>query len=434
MYRQLARLGLALMTLCLGSAWLQAPARADVTLSVSPSLVELRVTPEGEGSFNVSVANDGNEPFGVTASVEPYKQATGDGSAAGWLKVDPPALQLQPGQRETVTVTVTVPANVAAGGRYAMIGFKTGPVQVDGGSAGSTAVAGQLGVPVMIDVDAPGQRTRAAALTRLVPVLEADDRIGFRAALANTGTLHVNARGGTIEVSRADGSPAGRLELAESTAVLPGSTELLQAVGSLPLDEAAGYQARASLDWGGDAPATAEASFSTRASLQIVELGARESAERGPTIRLGLRNDGDVGLAPRIQLGLRDSEGRIVGTTTPPQPPTIPAGESIEIESQLPRRLSSGDYEVLANVAYGARGVVERQASFRVGAPAPATNPAWGEAPARTVDRGPGISWWALAAAGLLVVLVAVGTLWLPTLQPLRRRVRRAALALREAE
>ena len=193
----------ALLALALGTLGLPSTASADITVSVGPSLVEISATPDGQGGQELTVSNRGSEPFPVAASIEPYRDAANQHSAVAWLAVSPQSFELGPGQQQRVNTTVTVPAGAGAGGYYAVVAFTTGARPTNGSGA---SVSGRVGVPFLISVQGQGSLNRRASLERIVPVLEADGRTGFRAMLNNGGNLHLVARG-AVDVSRADGTP-----------------------------------------------------------------------------------------------------------------------------------------------------------------------------------------------------------------------------------
>lgn len=418
------RLGLgiaALMALWALTAWPTPPARADVTLSVVPSMVEVAATPGGRGTQQIVVYNEGSEPFQATASVEPYKEATGDRSAVEWLKVEPENLKLAPGQKQTVTVSITVPSNLDSGGRYASAAFKT---KASFGNGARTGVSGKLGVPFLISVQGRGPLIRQLTLDRVLPVLEVDGRVGFRALLSNCGNVHVGARG-TVEVTRADGSLAGRLEFIEMNALLPQTDDTLAANGSLPLDEGAVYRARAVIDYGGDKPAIGEVTFTPKAALAPVSLSAHENPDRGPTLSLGLRNAGELGLVPRSEFAIRDAQGKMLGEAPPPTPPFIWPGQTVTVETQYGRRLSTGDYVLVAWVQYGTAPPITHAAAFRIGTPSPPPNPNWGDVPTPPKEGASVIRW--LAGGTIFVLFLScAGIAWLPALAPVRLRLVRA--------
>lgn len=431
----LLRLFLSICVLALAVGWSflgMTTASADVTLGVAPSLIEVTANSGGEASQELTIYNDGSEPFGVLASVEPYKGGKGDQSAVDWLKVEPGSFELAAGSQRHAKVSITVPDGARVGGRYAMVAFKT----VASGSTGSGAgVAGQIGIPFLISVGSQDTLTRQARLQKLVPVLQADGRVGFRALLANRGNLHVVAQG-EVEVRQADGPSAealaGRLDFPQTTAILPQSEETLASDGTLPLQEGVTYRARARIEYGGGGPAVAETAFKARAALKAENLSASESPVKGPTLRLDLRNEGELGITPRVQFAVRNAEGRLLGTAELPRPPLVMPGQTAKLETTFPQRLSSGEYALVALVEYGAATPIRLETSFRLGGPLPTPNPVWGEAPERARDTGQSFPWW-LAVA--VVLAIAGGSLgWLPALAPVRRRFQRALQALREAD
>jgi len=360
------------LTLLLGlGAQLAAPARAQVSIGVGPSLVELAAKPGATGEQPIAVTNGGSAPIELTVAVEPYRGVTGDASAVDWLTADPPSLRLEPGEQRTVTVRIAIPRGLPSGGRYAMVTVTTGG-QTTAGQAG-TAIAGKLGVPFLIAVDGKGELTREVSVDHFAPVLEPDGRVGFLALLRNEGNLHVVAEG-AIEVSRSDGSPLGRLELPQTMAILPGRDQLLSAYGSLPLAADATFAATATIEYGAEQPATAEVAFGMRPALDIVALGVCENLDRGPTLRLTLRNEGDLGLLPQARLMVRAAGGQEHGAVSPP-PVLLWPGETGDVVVDLPERLLTGDYVLAVRIDYAAPTAdgqtalspLEQELSFRIG-------------------------------------------------------------------
>lgn len=210
---------------------------------------------------------------------------------------------------------------------------------------------------------------------------------------------------------------------------------MLATQGSLPLAEGEGYAVRSTVEYGGDAPAVAEARFAARAGLSLVNPDVRENLDRGPTVRLGLRNDGELGLLPQVQLAIRRPDGTIVGTASPSEPPLVLPGQTTDVETDLPARLSSGEYVLLTRVSYGRGTPIEQETPFRIGNAMPTPNAAWGQSPPRAPEGRSGeiagFPWAVLLPILTLLGLVA-GVAWLPPLTPFRRRIGRAVGAFRE--
>jgi hypothetical protein len=278
-------------------------AAADVTLSVTPSLVELSATPGGQGEVDLQVTNNGSESFDVRASVQQSKGGGGDLSAVDWLAVQPSEFRLAPGEHQAVMVTVAVPSPLDSGGRYGTVMLKTGVRAVAGTGIG---VAGQVGVPFLIDVHGDGPLVRTAGIDQLVPVIMGDGGIGFASSLVNRGNVHVVAAGSVV-VERLDGTPVGSLQLPEITPLLPRNTVVMKTLDSLLLTTGATYLASASVDYGGSAPAVSDTRFTVRAGLAIGDVGVGEGQDEGPTFRVALNNSGSV----RDRAGLAHATGRV---------------------------------------------------------------------------------------------------------------------------
>ncbi|MHB8992207.1 MAG: hypothetical protein ACYC66_11315 [Chloroflexota bacterium] len=398
MFRSTPRWWMAVAAVWLLGGQAVSTVRADVTISVAPSFVELSATPGGEGSQELTVYNEGSEPFQVTASIIPARGAEGDRSAVEWLKVEPTTFELAPGQERKVKVSIAVPAGLETGGRYAQVAFKTGAKNVSGSGVG---VSGQLGVPFLIAVQGGASLTREASVDRLIPVLEPDGRVSFRVQFVNRGNLHLVPRG-FVEVSRANGSPAGKLDLPETTPILPGTERLLQVDGSLPLEPETGYGARVTLEYGGGAPAVADAMFAVKAAMAIEKMSVRENPDKGPTLLLSLRNDGEVGLLPRVQVAVRGDDGRVRGNAAP-QTPLLWPGQTTDVEVQYPARLPTGEYILVARADYGGSSPAQKETPFKIGNPLPSPNPNWGEGPA-----------WARQQPGPFGMLVPEMGIWTP--------------------
>src|SRR5262249_12010917 len=139
----------ALFALLAGSLAV-APARADVSISVAPSLIELSADPGNTGETTVTVFNDGDEAFSGTPLPPNLPNEGPARSAKSWLKVAPESAELAAGKQMVFRIQMQVPNTAKAGGNYAQVLFKTGP---KGGAAGSNvSVAGELGVPLLFTV------------------------------------------------------------------------------------------------------------------------------------------------------------------------------------------------------------------------------------------------------------------------------------------
>jgi hypothetical protein len=142
---RLARLALALALAVGTAASLDRPAAAVTSVGVTPTVAQVAM-PAGETERReLTVSNEGDEPFAVTTGVTTLAGAPDDGSAVPWVTVEPGELELDPGEALPIEVSVDAPEGLASGGYYALVTLTTAAEAVDGAGA---AVAGQLGVPI----------------------------------------------------------------------------------------------------------------------------------------------------------------------------------------------------------------------------------------------------------------------------------------------
>ncbi|HRA48194.1 MAG TPA: hypothetical protein PK819_09010, partial [Thermomicrobiales bacterium] len=133
--------------------------RADLTVGVSPSLIELSGKANSTGSVDLTVLNQGDVPFDVTISSEIYSRAV-DRSKPDWLVPGVTAAHLEAASQTVVPVSIVIPKDVKPGGYYAVIAILTGAPDGSGNSAG---ISGQLSVPFLITVE--GKYKRKAEVT-----------------------------------------------------------------------------------------------------------------------------------------------------------------------------------------------------------------------------------------------------------------------------
>ena len=121
---------LVLVTVVFAS--LPSDARADVTISVTPSFLEFAVDPGATFEQAMTVSNDGSTATGMLASVTEPDDTRSDTSSASWIEVSPTEFRLGPGESQKVAIQVRVPNDVSPGGRYATISFRTATLKVGG--------------------------------------------------------------------------------------------------------------------------------------------------------------------------------------------------------------------------------------------------------------------------------------------------------------
>ncbi len=343
-----------------------AASAAEIALTVGPALLDLTATPGASGHHELTVANTGGDPLHASVAVEPVAGLDEEHSAVPWLSVSPAEVRLDSGTEQQVAVAIDVPDGLASGGRYAKVTITTTAPEIDGNAA---AVAGQVGVGVLVTVEGDGELTRAVEIAQFAPVLEVDGRIGFRTLLHNDGNVHLLPRG-EIAVRPADGDTLGALDLKQSTPHLPGTTTLLAAHGSLPLAPDTTYEADLTVSYedGGETHhAEATSSFSLDPALTIASATLCENLDRGPTLRVALRNDGTIGLEPTVLLAVQTASGQPVGSVIVPGTPVAWPQETTEFVTDLPQRLESGAYVLAIDATFGAGETLTQQMPFQLG-------------------------------------------------------------------
>jgi hypothetical protein len=329
------------------------PARADLSLSVMPGLIDLEAMPGARGSQEIVISNPGTEAFTASVVIEPIASAPAERTAVGWLTASTDFVELEPGEQEVVTIGIAVPDWVDSGGYYAKVSFTT--LNEEAG-ANSAALAGQLGVGLMLTIDGDGELVREGRIVQLAPVLEADGRVGFRMRVTNDGDTHLIAPAGAVVVTHADGSPLGSLDFPESTPLLPGAESTLVTQGSLPLTRDGDYLADATFTFqdGSEEGATisASTSFTVAPALSLAPTQVCENLDRGPSLTVAVQNDGNLGLQPLITVTLESAATGAMGTSPIMNGQILWPGEDQLVTVDFPERLVSGSYRLITTVQF----------------------------------------------------------------------------------
>jgi len=353
------------------------PVHADLGLSVMPGLIDLLATPGARGSQEIAISNTGTEAFTASVTIEAVPSAPVDRSAVGWLAASTDFVELEPGERETITIGIVVPEYMPSGGYYARISFTTLNANV---AANSAALAGQLSVGILLTVEGDGDITREGRITQFAPVLEADGRIGFRMQVVNDGNTHLISPSGAVTVTLADGSPFGSLELPEMPPLLPGAEAMLVSQGSLPLTDGGDFRADATFTYQDGSEdgvtLTASATFTISPELTLATASVCENLDRGPTLAVTLQNEGELGLQPLVTLMLESDTGQALGTAPVGGGLLLWPGEQERIAIDFPERLVSGAYRLVTTVQFDPTAApLVQETPFQIGglggAPAP---------------------------------------------------------------
>lgn len=213
------------------------PASAELSIMVSPTIVDLTLNIGDTSTQEISVCNSGSEPttlhmYAMDFSIDRDNNYTFSDpghesySCASWLSIDASELQLGPGETASVEVTISVPQAVEPGGHYAALFFETIPTETEPGV--SVAVAGRipslfyLTIPGISDADIVAV---AEISSLMLPGWADGGPVEIRAVVRNTGNVHLTI---AAKASFTDfrGRQAGEIDLGQIT-VLPGTERVM---------------------------------------------------------------------------------------------------------------------------------------------------------------------------------------------------------------
>ncbi len=355
------------LVLTCGGVLSAAPARAVITVGVSPSIVELSGKPGGTGTVDLNVFNQGDEAFDVEIVPETYDRAT-DRSRPEWLTPSVGTAHLDVGGQSVVTISITIPDDTDPGGYYAIVAIRT--VAGDGGE-NATGISGQLSVPFLITVE--GKYKRKAEITQFAGFLELDGRLGFRAVANNDGEIHWKPAS-TLTVKKGDGSDYGTLEV-DNSAVFPQTSSTLSTTSTLPVTSGESFQAEIAIDYGAKKPVKAETEFTFTPEFTVTG-SVCENLDKGPTITALYDNTGDLGVITNLVMAVASADGQAIGQTGMVGPNLIWPASSVPVATDLQDRLPTGDYLLTIQYLTGASAdPVSLEVPFSIGGTGPNVAP-----------------------------------------------------------
>jgi hypothetical protein len=139
-------------------------------------------------------------------------------SARTFITLDTNTIHLEPGAKKEVTATITLPKNVGAGGRYAIIYIHAIPGK---GKSFTTAV----NVPVLVTVSG-SPPTEAGSITRLdVGNVTIGQPISIITSFKNTGNYHYYHTVNVVTLTKTNGNIIARNSTTPSVyAIIPGNS------------------------------------------------------------------------------------------------------------------------------------------------------------------------------------------------------------------
>jgi len=181
--------------LLLATIWTIASLRSAYAFSVSPARVEISLSAGGnyEGSFTVT--NTEEEPILLGVTLEDRSVGTsepGRGRAAlEWLEISPKALEMLPGETETVKYVINVP-EASQGECLARISFTKTP------APGNAMIGVQSVMSFSIYVIIEGTESIMGDISRLY--IFNTDPLELRVTMKNTGNIHIRPKGKVVLV------------------------------------------------------------------------------------------------------------------------------------------------------------------------------------------------------------------------------------------
>ncbi len=203
-------------------------------LKVVGSIYKGTVSPGQTVIFPITISTSGSEPpMDMLADVMGFGQSpdksytalapvsdTSPYSARSYISIDNRSFHLDPGTSKTITATISVPANVGPGGRYAIISIHSQPK-----GSGSALVVAAINIPVMMTIDSPGL-TQTGMITDLkTGDIVAGQPLAIITSFKNTGNIHYANTVNDVQVTDSSGKNIARLSTDPTIfSIIPGNT------------------------------------------------------------------------------------------------------------------------------------------------------------------------------------------------------------------
>jgi P pilus assembly chaperone PapD len=209
------------------------PARADMSLDVSPVRVQIRVQPGQEYTNAIRVLNSGEEDVRLRAYVEDWyldeagtpifrPAGTLDRTASLWVDAAPSDFLLKPGQTKFVRYTIKVPAEIREAGYHGSLLLETLPLDRSERKAMQMFVQGRIASMMYVTVGNP----RRSAEIRSLTAAQRGGKPLLRMLVENTGDDFVRLAG-DMKVLRGGEEIGGRVSLPD-VPVLPRSRRYVE--------------------------------------------------------------------------------------------------------------------------------------------------------------------------------------------------------------
>lgn len=175
--------------------------KPDYRLQISPVRLDLDLEPGTTSTGTFEVQNSGLKAYDFVLGVDPYsvtdenysidsETRTAYTDIVDWITFSQNEGHVEPNQNQEITVTVTVPDDVPAGGQYAMIYAE----MVRDDELESTGVAVNHRVALLVFSEVEGNtRREGQVLETKIPSILFNPPITATSLVENTGNVHATA-------------------------------------------------------------------------------------------------------------------------------------------------------------------------------------------------------------------------------------------------
>lgn len=165
------------------------------SITLSPASTAPSLQPGASNTYNISVLNSGNTDYSVHVYASPYSvigvnydpsftQLPGTTDPTAWIHISKTSLVVPAHETVVIPYTLTVPANTAPGGYYAVIFVETQP-------ASSVGVQTHNRVGDILYITAAGKvRTGGALVNMPVPHFSMASSLPLSLEVSNSGGVH----------------------------------------------------------------------------------------------------------------------------------------------------------------------------------------------------------------------------------------------------
>ncbi|MEF8799289.1 MAG: hypothetical protein V5A79_07735 [Candidatus Bipolaricaulota bacterium] len=227
-------------------------------LAVAPLSLILELKPGESTTKELSIHNTGEEPIEVSVELMDWWRSpsgdlqvkqpdTLDRSCADWVLYSPSSLSLQPGEREQVSVELSVP-NDATGDHWALLLASEKPQPVEEEQPVTTRIS--ISYAIKILQKDPTNRVKEAKITNIE--LNQSSPLKLTIAYENSGSAHLQTTG-KVEIRDLQGETVKEIAI-DKFPTLPGEKRdlTLEAEEDSEKLEPGDYYVIATMDFGGD--------------------------------------------------------------------------------------------------------------------------------------------------------------------------------------